>query len=67
MTYRQRNLRRMNQCQFCGCYYCDAHAFLHESCEEFYYFWIEEIKEKLIEKLNIVEEIQHRFLISQDI
>ena len=66
MTYTRRFRNRMH-CQYCGCYYCSAHAFLHDNCEEFYYFWIEEIRGKLVEKLNIVDEIQRRFLISQDI
>jgi hypothetical protein len=61
MTYTPRRFRNRMHCQFCGHYYCDAHQFLHDNCEDFYYFWIEEIRGKLIEKLNIVDEIQRRF------
>lgn len=60
MTYIRRFKNRM-KCDFCGNYYCEAHQVLHDNCEDFYYFWIEEIREKLIEKLNIVEQIQRRF------
>lgn len=62
MKYTRRSFKRMNYCQFCGQHYCDEHKYLHEVCEEVYEFFLEEIKEKLIMKLNIVEEIQRRFI-----
>lgn len=62
MKYTRRSFKRMNYCQFCGQHYCDSHEYLHEVCEEVYEFFLEEIKEKLIMKLDIVEEIQRRFI-----
>jgi len=60
MTYYRRR-RNMTRCEFCGQYYCDTHKEEHDVCEEVYEFFLEEIREKLVMKLDIVEQLQRRF------
>jgi hypothetical protein len=51
----------MTRCEFCGQYYCDSHKEEHDVCEEVYEFFLEEIRERLVMKLDIVEQLQRRF------